>query len=421
MHYVRIITIKKLKHNPLYNFIFRIVLIFISSSLIWVFLINSYYEKQLSTRVKLEISSHKEKIMQFFKTDKLNFKNEIKHLDKKDRIEYLVFYDEEKNKIANYERSDYLKKLKSFIKTFSELNFDDYHELIPKIKDDTAYLYSQSHIKLKGKLIYYKLIVQIDEQTNLRIQKDIKETLLVVIITTLVIFISIFPLIYSQYKSMILKQKELIQSNINTLISLGNAIAKRDSDTNEHNYRVTYYSLKIAQQMELEDETIRSLIKGAFLHDIGKIAISDNILLKPGKLNNSEFETMKTHVTSGLDIVKNNPWLSDAQRVIENHHEKIDGSGYPNGLKNEKIPLEARIFAVADVFDALTSRRPYKEPFSIQKSMEILKNDSGTHFDIQIVKDFEKIHMRVYEDISTISSDELEKVFHQSLEPYFFT
>ena len=145
--------------------------------------------------------------------------------------------------------------------------------------------------------MYYKAIVELDKATQLAIKKDIRETLFIIII----VFLSIFPLVYSQYKSMLEKQKELMQSNINTLISLGNAIAKRDSDTSEHNYRVTYYSIKIAQRMNLNKELIQSLIKGAFLHDIGKIAISDTILLKPGKLTSEEFSIMKTHVTSGLD------------------------------------------------------------------------------------------------------------------------
>ena len=220
---------------------------------------------------------------------------------------------------------------------------------------------------------------------------------------------------------MLKKQKELIQSNINTLISLGNAIAKRDSDTNEHNYRVTYYSLKIAQEMKLSKTKIKSLIKGAFLHDIGKIAISDNILLKPAKLTDEEFEIMKTHVTQGVDIVKNDPWLSDAINVILNHHEKVDGSGYPNKLKGKDIPIEARIFAVADVFDALTSKRPYKEPFSLEKSINILKQDSGTHFDKEVVDIFEKIYIQTYNKISNIKDEELEKIFHESLKPYFFS
>ena len=420
MLYVRIRVIKKIKENPLYNFIFRILFIFIVSSLIWIFMISSYYEQQLSTHVKQEISSHKDKIIQLFKKDAMSFKQEIENLDDKEIIEYLVFYDKDKKILVNYERENSFQRLKSLIKTFSKLSFDDYHELIPMMKNDIAFLYSQSSITIDQQSIYYKLVIQVDKQTQAKIEKDIQETLFVVVITTVVLFISIFPLIYSQYKSMILKNKELIQSNINTLISLGNAIAKRDSDTNEHNYRVTYYSLKIAQKMQLDKNTIQAIIKGAFLHDIGKIAISDNILLKPGKLNDSEFEVMKTHVISGLDIVKNDPWLSDAQKVIINHHEKVDGSGYPNGIKDTEIPLEARIFAVADVFDALTSKRPYKEPFSVEKSMDILHKDAGTHFDLQVVNCFEKIHVEVHEQMSNINSEELEKIFHDSLKPYFF-
>ena len=156
-----------------------------------------------------------------------------------------------------------------------------------------------------------------------------------------------------------------------------------------------------------------------FLHDIGKIAISDNILLKPAKLTNIEFEDMKTHVLHGVEIVQNNYWLKDAKDVILHHHEKVDGSGYPDGLQGDEIPYNARIFAVADVFDALTSKRPYKKPFSLDESMKIIMDDVGTHFDKNIVDSFEEIYEKIYYDILDMSSKELEKIFYQNVKPYF--
>ena len=117
---------------------------------------------------------------------------------------------------------------------------------------------------------------------------------------------------------------------------------------------------------------IRILIKGAFLHDVGKIGIRDNILLKPGRLDEEEFEEMKRHVNHGLDIISKSAWLNEASAVVGSHHEKYEGNGYPAGLKGEAIPVLARIFAIADVFDALTSHRPYKKPLSYEETIDIL-------------------------------------------------
>ena len=173
---------------------------------------------------------------------------------------------------------------------------------------------------------------------------------------------------------------QLFKANIGMLETLGNLIAKRDSDTSSHNYRVTVYSIQIAQELQLDDNTVRGLIKGAFLHDLGKIAISDNILLKPSKLTPYEFEIMKTHVSHGAEVVKGYDWLIDALDVVQYHHERFDGSGYLKGLKGEDIPLNARIFSIADVFDALTSHRPYKKAFSYDKSIDILEKGGDNFF-----------------------------------------
>ena len=126
---------------------------------------------------------------------------------------------------------------------------------------------------------------------------------------------------------------------------------------------------------------MRLLLKGAFLHDVGKLGIRDAILLKPGRLDPAEFGEMKRHVDHGLDIIARSSWLKDAVSVVGHHHEKWDGSGYGSGLKGDQIPLAARIFAVADVFDALTSRRPYKEPLPVEEALAILEQGRGAHFD----------------------------------------
>jgi len=429
MLYVKNKMYQKIKNNHLYNFIFRIILILFISSFIWIFLIKYYYEEQISTKLQEEMNTHKQKIKLLLNKNYLNsekkvkqfdsFKEEVKKIDKKKEVEYLIFYDDKKSIISKYEKEDSFKEIKTLINNFNKLTLKTKHSLIPYSKEK-GYLFHQSFIKIDNKKIYYKILVKLNKETLNKIKKDISDTLIIIAITIFIVFISIFPLIYTQYKSMLKKQKELIQSNINTLKSLGNAIAKRDSDTSEHNYRVTYYSIKIAQELGLSKNKIKSLIKGAFLHDIGKIAISDNILLKPSKLTDEEFEIMKTHVNSGVDIVKDDPWLSDAINVILNHHEKVDGTGYPNNLKYKDIPIEARIFAVADVFDALTSKRPYKEAYSVEKSFEIIKNGSSSHFDQNIVKIFENIYFKIYNNISNKNKKELEKIFNDILKPYFY-
>jgi HD-GYP domain-containing protein (c-di-GMP phosphodiesterase class II) len=178
--------------------------------------------------------------------------------------------------------------------------------------------------------------------------------------------------------------KSLREANIGVLEVLGSAIAKRDHGTSEHNYRVTLYTLSIAEKIGHAGAQMRSLIKGSFLHDVGKIGISDNILLKEGKLTDDEFNIMKSHVQHGSDIIGSYPWLSDCVDVVHHHHEKYDGSGYMLGLKGKDIPINARIFTIADVFDALTSARPYKAAFSYDEAIGIMKKDRGSHFDPEI-------------------------------------
>jgi HD-GYP domain-containing protein (c-di-GMP phosphodiesterase class II) len=164
---------------------------------------------------------------------------------------------------------------------------------------------------------------------------------------------------------------------------------------------------------------IQGLIKGAFLHDVGKIGVRDNILLKPGRLDTREFEVMKSHVSHGLDIVNRSEWLDDANQVVAYHHEKFDGSGYFAGLKGEEIPLIARIFAIADVFDALTSRRPYKDPVSFQETMEILENEKGCHFDPQLVDTFAELAEDLYQQYAGKNDDYLKDILATIRERYF--
>lgn len=263
------------------------------------------------------------------------------------------------------------------------------------------------------------MLFPLDEKSVQLIDQDIQYTIFIVIITVILIVISTLPLVVMQYKKLINSKNELLEANFSILLSLGNAIAKRDSDTNDHNYRVAYYSIKIAEALHLPKKQIQSLIKGAFLHDIGKIAISDNILLKPSKLTIEEFKIMKTHVNHGVDIIENISWLENAKDVILYHHEKVNGEGYPLRVKDNEIPLNAKIFAVADVFDALSSKRPYKKAFSIDESFHIIKKDINKHFDEKIVSTFELIYRQAYADIHEKNSKELKDIFYKIFKMYF--
>ena len=211
------------------------------------------------------------------------------------------------------------------------------------------------------------------------------DTAAYVVLIVLSTSLLLYPVILVLTRRLASFSERVLAANLEIVQVLGSAIAQRDSDTDAHNYRVTLYAVHLAEEAGLDADAMRALIKGSFLHDVGKIGIRDRILHKPGKLDADEFSIMKTHVEHGLQIIQRSEWLADATDVVASHHEKFDGSGYPRRLQGEAIPMAARIFAICDVFDALTSRRPYKEPFSFEQSMQILERGSGGHFDPVLV------------------------------------
>lgn len=189
---------------------------------------------------------------------------------------------------------------------------------------------------------------------------------------------------------------QLLESNLTLLRTLGSAAAHRDCDTDSHNYRVSLNALRLGRLLDFSEEDLRALTIGAFLHDIGKLAVPDSVLRKPGPLTSLEREVMKKHVEVGAQIVAAATWLADARSVILHHHEHFDGGGYPFGLKGDEIPLIARAFAVIDVFDALTSTRSYKQAFSVDDACNAIQEGSGTHFDPYVCEVFLK-HVQQFE------------------------
>lgn len=195
--------------------------------------------------------------------------------------------------------------------------------------------------------------------------------------------------------------QQIERSYEDTLQALGAAIDLRDHETAGHSQRVCRYSLEMARAMGWSDKQLRSLAKGAFLHDIGKLGVPDSVLLKPGPLNANEWKLMQQHVQIGFELVKDIPFLADAAEIIRTHHERFDGSGYPRGLKGEEILLSSRIFAVADTLDAITSDRPYRRAASFQSGRETISSHSGSLFDPQVVNTFLGISEETWPAIAT--------------------
>ena len=173
-----------------------------------------------------------------------------------------------------------------------------------------------------------------------------------------------------------------------TLEALGAAIDLRDSETAGHSRRVGMYSTKIAKELDVAEHELKTIIRGAWLHDIGKLATPDAILLKPGALTQEEWRIMQRHAEIGYDLVKRIPFLAQAAEIILSHHERWDGSGYPRGLKARDIPLAARVFAVADTVDAMTSDRPYRSALSFEETDEEIRRGSGSRYDSQVANVF---------------------------------
>jgi len=183
---------------------------------------------------------------------------------------------------------------------------------------------------------------------------------------------------------------EVVQRERETVIRLSKAAEYRDPETGAHILRMAHYSELIARGMGLSKEDQELLLEAAPMHDIGKVGVSDNILLKPGRLTPQEFELMKQHAAYGYDILQDSSSqvLQAGAAIALGHHEKYDGSGYPNGLSGQAIPIFSRIVAVADVFDALTSERPYKRAWSLEQAAEHIKAGAGKHFDPKCVAVF---------------------------------
>lgn len=186
------------------------------------------------------------------------------------------------------------------------------------------------------------------------------------------------------------RTRQLYDTRLQIVQRLGRAAEYRDNETGLHIIRMSKISALLGREAGLSDYEIELLLNASPMHDVGKIGIPDQILLKPGKLNAEEWDIMKTHAQIGADLLAgdDSDLLTMAHDIALTHHEKWDGSGYPNGLEGEAIPLVGRIVALADVFDALTSERPYKRAWPVERAVELIGEESGRHFDPALAQRF---------------------------------
>ncbi len=373
------------------------------------------------------------------------------------REQYISKADEEENSLSEM-ISDFKKNM-----TGGE-NESVYHELYSKFtqyKDqvdnlffyisnndlDTAIYYNNSELSSSIAKIN-DILSRLDKRTQDDIattkQKlqhsiylsNISTIVIIGIVTVLTIFSAIicFRITGSldRYKRQLeyklsLKNRQLLLRNEKTMalqdsiiIGIANLIEDRDGDTGQHVKRTSAYVEMLAKELQrqgyysnvLTDKYISRLTKAAPLHDIGKIMISDNILLKPGRLTPEEFEIIKTHAALGGKIIgetftqlEDQKYVKIAEDVATHHHEKWDGSGYPDHLKGEEIPLCARIMAIADVFDALVSKRCYKDPMSKEQAFQIISDSSGSHFDPTLVKVFLDLKENILQFLANETDD----------------
>jgi putative two-component system response regulator len=185
---------------------------------------------------------------------------------------------------------------------------------------------------------------------------------------------------------------ELEKTRLSVIQRLGHAAEWRDNETGNHVIRMSNFSNLLAKKIGLDEKQCELILNASPMHDIGKIGIPDSVLLKPGKLDHDEWKIMQTHVTIGVSILSgdDSSLMQMARKIALEHHEKWDGSGYPHGLKGEEISLDARVVALCDVFDALTSVRPYKKAWSVDESINFIEQSSGSHFEPKLVYAFKE-------------------------------
>jgi HD-GYP domain-containing protein (c-di-GMP phosphodiesterase class II) len=252
-----------------------------------------------------------------------------------------------------------------------------------------------------------------------RLESDARRAGLLTALAVLLGGAALYPVVLQLNAANQRRQRELLESHVAMMEALGRAIARCDSDSGLHNYRVALISATLAEAVGLHGTRMQELLVGSFLHDVGKIGIPDHILLKPGPLSEEEMRVMRTHVGLGEDIVSGAGWLGGGQAVVASHHEKWDGTGYPRGQAGTDIPLVARIFAIADVFDNLCSRRPYREPMPLAQALQQMQQEAGRHFDPHLVHVFAGLAAAIHRNVIDAGEEQLHMMLERMVRKHF--
>jgi HD-GYP domain-containing protein (c-di-GMP phosphodiesterase class II) len=340
------------------------------------------------------------------------------------RFVHVQIYDRTPIMLAEQSASDQtnIKAVKAFVdgRPFFFPAPGETHILMTRINSAPFVFITAPITDRTGKTVAFaRSIFEVSAEETALMQRALARNTLIAMAIVIAVSALLYPIILRLTRRLADYSTHLLDANLETLSVLGSAIAKRDSDTDDHNYRVTLYSTRIGEALGLSPNEMRTLIKGSFLHDVGKLGIPDNILLKPARLDPQEYSVMKTHVEKGADIVQRSSWLRDGTEVVGYHHEKFSGGGYPRGLRGEEIPVTARIFAVSDVFDALTSHRPYKKPLTFQETMDILEQDRGKHFDPTVLDAFGTIARELHDRYAGHGGDDLREELASVVMTYF--
>jgi len=360
--------------------------------------------------------------------------------DTKNQIQEGYYYNDRSISSENYE------KLKEIV----SMHFDLYHIVDTKFVDNQGRIYFSYHPEDIGQTLKNEKTSQVfqdtvivnqtnnnqleiwipihDSQGNVReiafINRDISEEMKAIqsiqMISVASVFF-IFTLLYVSLRRVFIRSTKEIQSRNSelkklltsleatydsSLQALSAALDLRDNETKGHCLRVTAYTVHLARKMGVEEDKLIHIARGALLHDIGKIGIPDHILLKPGPLNNEEWKIMKQHVVIGAAMLESIDFLKHSMPIIKYHHERWDGKGYVHQLKGEEIPLEARIFALCDTYDAITTDRPYRKGKSHEEAVEVIRSCSETQFDPQVVEVFLTISKEEWMNVKSLAEDQ---------------
>jgi len=341
----------------------------------------------------------------------------INNIIQKTKYKITMFPKELKNFIDSSNKNMYLKynyvtdkknhsKISYFIKVQNSewivgtgFNFDKLTLIVQKKENELEEKYDEYFTDLYMSIVFLMLII---------------------FIISFILSKFLEKMFYRYKKELVNKEHETVDNYQKTIVSLVELIEKRDFYTAGHSRRVSQYAIIIAKAMNINAQDISMLEQIGLLHDIGKVGIPDSILLKPGRLDKSEFEIIKSHAAIGYDVISKIPMFKEFSNIILSHHEKYNGSGYPNGLKGDEIPLLASILAIADSFDAMTSTRVYNKTKTKEEAIRELEECSGVFFDPKVVKIAKKVLQNVDIHVHSQAKQLPKTVIERERFAYFF-